>query len=91
MHPEVFCKNDVLSSFTKYKKASVPSCKSLPCSFIKRDSGKGVFKNTFFIEHLRATASKYNVTFTKETLLEHAFFSKLIFSYQNSILIFLEM
>ena len=33
------------------------------CSFIKRHSGTGVFKNTFFIEHLWATASKYNVTF----------------------------
>ena len=34
-----------------------------PAALLKRHSSKGIFKQTFFIEHIRVTASKYMATF----------------------------
>ena len=56
-HPEVFCKRGVLKNFAKLTGKHL--CQSLllnkvaglACEFCE------IFKNTFFIEHLRATAS----------------------------------
>ena len=46
--------------------------------YLKIYSGTGVFKNTFLIEHLRANASKYNVTFKELfSLIEFAFLNML--------------
>ena len=60
-HPEVFCKKVALRKFTR-KHLWLHS---------KRNSGSGVFKKTFFIEYLRAAASKYNVTFQEVFSLIH--------------------
>ena len=69
-HPEVFCKKVFLENLQNSQKntyARVSFIIKLQSStlylYSKRHSGKGVLKNTFLIEHLRATASKYNVTF----------------------------
>ena len=36
-----------------------------PAALLKRHSSKGIFKQTFFIERIQVTASKYMATFKK--------------------------
>ena len=67
-HLEVSCKKGVLRNFTKFTRKHL--CQSIFSNKVaslhpalKRYPGTGVLKNTFSIEHLRATASKYDVTF----------------------------
>ena len=63
--PEVFCKKGALKNFAKFKRKS---CRFQANSYIKKDTPTQVFhyelceifKNTFFTEHLRATASVLN-------------------------------
>ena len=77
--PEVFCKKIVLRNFTKFTGKHL--CQSLfikseACNFIKKETLAQVCpcefceisKNTFFIEHLWATASV-----VPKTLLSHVF------------------
>ena len=67
-HLEVSWKKGVLRNFTKFTRKHL--CRSIFSNkvailhpVLKRYPGTGVLKNTFSIEHLRATASKYDVTF----------------------------
>ena len=69
-HQEVFCKKGVLGDFTKFTRKHLcrmvllNSVASLqPVTLFQKHSATDVFKNTFLIEFLWATASKYNVTF----------------------------
>ena len=65
--PEMFCKVDVLRIFAKIHRKT-PVSETL-CNFIKKESLAQVFsceiceisKNTFFLEHLRTTASVSNM------------------------------
>ena len=67
-HPEVFCKKGILKKFRKiHRKIPVPEFLFRPqvCIFIKKETLAQVFsyefckifKNTFFTEHFRTTAS----------------------------------
>ena len=67
-HLEVSWKKGVLRNFTKFTRKHL--CRSIFSNkvailhpVLKRYPGTGFLKNTFSIEHLRATASKYDVTF----------------------------
>ena len=66
----MFCKIGVFRYFSKFTRKNL--CRSVffnriaslqPVALLKETSSTGVFKDKFFIDYLRATASKYNVTF----------------------------
>ena len=69
-HLEDFCKKGVPRKFTKFTRKHLyrsvlfnkVASLHLVASF-KKELRQSFFKNTFFKEHLRVTAPKYNVTF----------------------------
>ena len=71
-YPENFCKKCVITKFTKLIRKHL--CRN---DFFHKDarlhpvySGTDFFKNTFLTEHLRATASKSNITLNLFSLIE---------------------